>query len=243
MKSDDTAAIKKLFDDAEACGDRYHCPPLDELTERAARPHELRLLDLAFDLMVDPKVGVGGRKYKAASTTGRAWCAARSTEGHTLSAEEERALRRNVLRLLARKDAVVSAHSFVEYLADARQIFEAEAINPKRSDVEVASALRGLRTREPDLKTITKWLAGKDTAVAGALLLDGVDHDHLPVADEVTMLLEFARRTDSPPDAARLIAQHAIDHEDAAFAPVVKALAGHPDASVREAAAAKPSSP
>ena len=242
--ADDAAAIRKLFDAAEACADRYHCPPLEELQQRAARPRELRVLEVAFDLMTDPKVATHERMFKMASATARAWCAARSTDGHKISIDDERELRKQVMRLLARPDNVVPAHGFVEYLSDARQIFEAEALNPARSDDEVASAIRGLRTREPDLTTVTKWLSASDerTAVVGAALLDMIDHDNLAQRDELAMLLDFARRPDSVPAAARLVVQHAADHDDAAFKPVLQAFAHHGDASVRElAAGARPS--
>jgi hypothetical protein len=241
VPADDAAALRKLFEDAEACGDRYHCPPLDELRDRAARPRELRVLEAAFDLMADPKLAPHERLYRMASTTARAWCAARSTEGHTMSIDDEIALKKQTARLLALPDRVMSAHGFIEYLSDARQMFEAEAINPARTDEEMASAIRGLRTREPDLVTVTKWLAATDerTGVAGALLLDMIDHDHVVVADELAMLLEFARRPDSPAAVARLVVQHAIDHDDPAFAPVVQAFAAHGDAQVRELAATR----
>lgn len=236
MAADNPAALRKLFEDAEACGNRYECPPLQELEDLAARPREVRVLEAAFDLMVDPKLASHERLFKMASTTARAWCAARTAHGQKLSIDDEVALKKQVTRLLAAPDKVIVGHSFVEYLADARQIFEAEAIDPARDADAVASAIRGLRTREPDLKTVTRWLAATDerVAVTGASLLDMIDHDHVVQADEVAMLLEFARRPDSPAAAARQVAQHAIDHDDPAFAPVVQAFTAHNDAQVRQ---------
>src|SRR5438105_2529236 len=52
----DEAGIRKLFDDAAACGDRYRCPPLDELARRAEDLDDRLVLKVAFDLMNDPAV-------------------------------------------------------------------------------------------------------------------------------------------------------------------------------------------
>lgn len=243
--AEDTAAIRKLFDAAVACNDRYHCPPLNELQERAARPRELRVLEVAFDIMTDPQVALHARLYTMAWDVARAWCAERSTHGHKMSIDDERELRKHALRLVARPEHAISAHGFLGYLSDARQVLEAEAINPARNDDEVASALRSLRDREPDLTTVTRWLSAtaERTAVAGALLLDMINHDKLAPQDEIATLLDFARRPDSVPAAARLVAHHAVNHDDPAFAPVVAAFAKHGDASVREAAASKQVAP
>jgi len=233
--ADDTAAIRKLFDEAEACGDRYHCPPLDKLAERAERPGETRVLQVAFDLMADPKTGTFERMFQMASATARAWAAARTTQGHKLSIDDERELRAGVMRLLARADNAVPAHAFVGYLSDARQILEREALDPRRGNDEVHSAIRSLRDLEPDLATVKAWLGSKDERpmVAGALLLDAFDHARIRSADEVAIVLEFARRADSDPEAARTVAKHAADHEDPAFAPVLRAFEHYGDASVR----------
>src|SRR4051812_41711870 len=74
--ADDPAALRQLFEAAEACGDRYNCPPLQQLQDLAARPRELRVLEVAFDLMTDPKIATHERLFKMASATARAWCAA-----------------------------------------------------------------------------------------------------------------------------------------------------------------------
>lgn len=238
----DDAAILKLFDEAEACGNRYDCPPLAALQTRAERPGELAVLRVAFDLMADPKLETHERRFKMASATARAWAAARTTEGKTLSADDEAALRAQVMRLLARPDNAVPAHGFVEYLPDARAIFEREALDPRRGNEEVHSAIRGLRDREPDLTTVKVWLGATEERpqVAGALLLDAFDHGKLQPGDEVAMLLGFAGRKDTAPEAARLVARHAVDHADPAFAPVVKAFGQHPDPAVRKAASEPP---
>lgn len=240
--ADDSAAIRKLFDDAEACGDRFHCPPLAELQARAERPGELRVLEIAFDIMADPRVDSFARLFKMASATARAWAAARSAGGKRMSIDDERALRAQVMRLLARGDTAVPAHGFIEYLSDARELFEREALDPRRGNEEVHSAIRGLRDREPDFSTIKAWLGGKDerAMVAGGLLLDAVNHDRLRAEDEIAVLVEFARRRDSAPEAARIVARHAVDHADAAFAPVLRAFEQHPDASVRAIVTAAP---
>ena len=237
--ADDTAAIRKLFDEAEACGDRYHCPPLDKLAERAARPGETRVLQVAFDLMADPKVGTFERMFQMASATARAWAAARTTGGHKLSIDDERELRAGVMRLLARADNAVPAHAFVGYLSDARAILEREAIDPRRGNDEVHSAIRSLRDVEPDLTTVKAWLAAKDERpmVAGALLLDAFDHARIRADDEIAMILAFARRTETDAEAARIVAKHAADHADPAFAPVLHAFEHHADAAVRQVAA------
>jgi len=240
--ADDRAAIVALFDAAEACGDRYRCPPADALAERAQRPGDLSVLDAAFAIMTDPKIGTTERRFKIASSTARAWAAARTTQGAALSGADEQALRAHVLRLLDRGDTAVPAHGFVEYLSDARALFEREALDPRRGNDEVHSAIRGLRDRERDLTTVAAWLAGRDerSMVAGALLLDAFDHARVRPDEEVAMLLAFARRTDTDPEAAGIIARHAVDHGEPAFAPVLEALARHPDASVRELALATP---
>jgi hypothetical protein len=233
--ADDSAAIRKLFDDAEACGDRSHCPPLAKLQERAERPGELRVLQVAFDIMSDPKVNTFERLFKMASATARAWAAARTTGGKKLSIDDEVALRAQVMRLLARTDNAIPAHGFIEYLSDARELFQREALDPRRGNDEVHSAIRGLRDRERDLSTVKAWLGAKDERhmIAGALLLDAFDHDRIRPADEIAALVEFARRADTAPEAARIAAKHAADHDDAAFAPVLRAFEHHPDASVR----------
>jgi hypothetical protein len=73
--------------------------------------------------------------------------------------------------------------------------------------------------------------------VAGALLLDAFDHARIRAADEVAMLVGFARRTDTDAEAARIVAKHAADHDDPAFAPVLRAFEHHADAAVRQVAA------
>lgn len=238
--ADDTLALRRLFAQAEACADRYQCPPLAELQTRAERPGELRVLQLAFDLMADPKTGTFERLFKIASATARAWAAARTTEGRRLSSADEQELRKQVLRLLERPDNAVPAHGFVEYLSDAREIFQREALDPRRGNEEVHSAIRGLRERERDLGTVAAWLAAAQERpmIAGALLLDVLDHSGLEPAAEAALLLEFARRTDAAPEAARLVASHAAAHEEPVFATVVAAFAHHRDPAVREAAAA-----
>jgi hypothetical protein len=240
--TEDTAAIRALFDEAEACGDRYNCPPLGKLTERAERPGETRVLEVAFDIMVDPKVQTFARRFKMASTAALAWAAARTTGGHKLSIDDERVLRAQVMRLLARTDTAVPGQSFVGYLSDAREILQREVLDPARGNDEVHSAIRSLRELEHDLTTVRTWLGAKDERpmVAGGLLLDALDHASIRAADEVAMLLEFARRTDTAPEAARIVAGHAAAHDDPAFAPVLRAFAEHPDASVRALAAAPP---
>lgn len=235
---DDRAELRKWFDEAEACPDRYDCPPLAKLQERAERPGELRVLEVAFDIMADPKVQTFERRFAIASQAARAWAAARTTEGRTLSSDDERALRASVVRLLARTDNVVPAHSFVQYLSDAREILEREVLDLRRGNDEVHSAIRSLRDREPDLTTVRTWLAATEERplIGGALLLDALDHDRIRRDDEVAMLVEFARRGDTAPEAARIIAQHAADHADPAFTPVLRELEHHPDASVRDLA-------
>jgi hypothetical protein len=236
--TDDTAAIKKLFEQAEACGDRFHCPPLQQLQDRAARPGELRVLEVAFDIMADPRTGTFERMFQMASAVARAWAAERTTQGHKLSIDDERSLRAGVMRLLARPDNAVPAHAFVGYLSDARAILEREALDPRRGNDEVHSAIRSLRDLEPDLSTVKTWLAGHDerSMVAGALLLDAFDHGKLKGDGEAQMVIGFARRTDSDAEAARIVAKHAADHEDAAFAPALQAFAKHADAKVRDIA-------
>lgn len=235
----DGAALRKLFDDAAACGDRYHCPPLDALQTRAEQPGELAVLRIAFDIMVDPKVDTGDRLFRMAFAVAQAWATARSTHGHALSAADERELRGQVMRLLARSDNSVPGQSLAAYLSDAREIIEREAIDPKRNNEEVHAAIRILRDLEHDLTTVKAWLSAKDARpqLTGALLLDAFDHDRLPPTAEVPVLLAFAKRHDTDPEAAKLVADHAARHDDAAFAPVLAAFAQHPDAGVREAAA------
>src|SRR5687767_6311140 len=97
---DDKAAIRALFEEAEACGDRYQCPPLAKLQERAERLGETRVLEVAFDIMADPKVETFERLFKMASATARAWAAARTAEGKKLSIDDEIVLRAQVMRLL-----------------------------------------------------------------------------------------------------------------------------------------------
>jgi hypothetical protein len=237
--SDDKAAIAKLFDDAETCGDRYQCPALSTLQQRAERPGEFAVMQVAFDIMSDPKVQTFERLFKMASTVARAWAAARTTMGHKLSPDEERELHTQVTRLLARTDTSIPAHGFVEYLSDAREIFEREALDPRRGNDEVHSAIRGLSNREPDLSTVKTWLSSTQERpmIAGALLLDAMDHATIHPTEEVAMLLDFARRTDTTAESAQLIARHAVDHDDPAFLPVLRALSKHPDATVRALAA------
>jgi hypothetical protein len=236
--AEDTAAIRKLFDEAESCGDRYHCPALDKLAERAERPGEVRVLQVAFDIMSDPRTNTFERMFQMASATARAWAAARSTQGKKLSIDDERELRAGVMRLLGRADNAVPAHSFVGYLSDARAILEKEALDPRRGNDEVHSAIRSLRDLEPDLSTVKTWLAAKDERpmVAGALMLDGFDHDKLKGDDEAQMVIAFARRADTDPEAARIIARHAAAHGEPAFAPALRAFEHHGDPSVREIA-------
>jgi hypothetical protein len=234
----DDAAILTLFDEAEACADRYNCPPLAKLQERAERLGETAVLRVAFDIMVDPKVDTFERRFKMASATARAWAVARASQGRRMSPTDEGELRKQVMRLLGRADNAVPAHGFVEYLADAREIFQREALDPRRGNDEVHSAIRGLRDREPDLTTVKAWLGATEERpmVAGALLLDAFDHAKLRADDEVAALLPFARRKDTAPEAARIVAKHAAEHGDAAFAPVLRAFELHGDASVRELA-------
>jgi hypothetical protein len=235
---DDKAAILKLMDEAEACGNRYRCPPLQKLQDRAEQPGEIQVLQVAFDIMADPKVNTFERQFKMASATARAWAAARTTEGHKLSVDDERVLRANVMRLLARVDNVVPGHGFVEYLSDAREIFEREALDPRRGNDEVHSAIRGLRDREPDLTTVKAWLESKDERpmIAGALLLDAFNHDLIQTTDEVGVLIDFAHRGDTVEEAARMVATHAAEHDDVAFAPVLRSFERHSAPSVRELA-------
>ena len=216
-------SLDALFDAAEACADRYHCPPLDELADRAERPGETRVLEAAFDIMCDPKVHTFERRFTMAFATARSWAAARTTGGAKLGADDERVLRTQVMRLLGRTDDVVPAHSFIEYLPDARELFEREALDPRRGNDEVRSAIRGLVDREHDLTTVGAWLSSKDARpmIAGALLLDALNHDGIAVADEVALLQVFVGRHDTDPEAARIVAAHAAAHDQPAFAPVV----------------------
>lgn len=237
-----TETLLALFDQAEACADRYVCPPLDQLRTRAEQPGELRVLQVAFNIMTDPKVDTFERRFKMASAVARAWAAARTTEGHRLEAGDQRELRAQVMRLLSRTDNAVPAHGFVEYLDDAREIFQREALDPGRCNDEVNSAIRGLRDRENDLATVKAWLSSTQERpmMAGALLLDALDHAEINVIDEVAVLLAFARRPDTAPDAARLVLAHAAAHDDPAFAPVIRELVRHADPAVRAQAASPP---
>jgi len=243
--ADDDAALRTLFDQAEACGDRYHCPPLTALQERAERKGETRVLEVAFDIMSDPKIETFERMFKMASATARAWVVARVPDRGKMSIEDERVLRPQVMRLLARQDNAVPAHSFVEYLSDARAIFQREALDLSRGNDEVHSAIRGLSSREHDLSTVQAWLGAKDerSMIAGGLLLDALDHATIRTPDEVTALLAFAHRTDSDPEAARIVAAHAVGHDDPAFRPVLDAFARHPEAAVRALVGAPPATP
>lgn len=224
--------LAALFDAAEACGNRYHCPALDELADRAERPGETEVLVASFDIMCDPQVRTFERRFTMASATARNWAAARTTKGATLGPDDERLLRAQVMRLLGRTDNVVPAHSFIDYLSDARELFQREALDPRRSNDELHSAIRGLVDREHDLSTVRAWLSSKEQRpmIAGALLLDALNHDGIPVADEVALLQAFADRTDSDPETLRLVAAHAAAHDDPAFAPVAAKLATRADA-------------
>ncbi|HET9624429.1 MAG TPA: hypothetical protein VFP84_23820 [Kofleriaceae bacterium] len=235
----DRAALRKLFDDAAACGDRYHCPPLDALRARAEKPGELSVLRMAFDLMVDPKLETSDRLFRMAFAVAEAWTAARQANAKPLSTADERELRAQVMRLLARGDNSVPGQSLAAHLSDARQILEREALDPRRGNDEFHASIRILRDLERDLSTVQTWLAAKEPRpqLAAALLLDAMDHATIAAGDEAALLLAYARRADSDPEAARLVAQHAVQHADPTFAPVLAAFAHHADPAVRAAAA------
>jgi hypothetical protein len=194
---------------------------------------------MAFDLMVDPKVDTGDRLFRMAFAVAETWATARSTQGHSLSTADERELRAQVMRLLARNDNSVPGQSLAAYLSDARQIIEREVLDPKRGNEEFHAAIRILRDLEHDLSTVKTWLAAPDARpqLAAALLLEAMDHARLLAVDEAPLLLAYAQRSDSDPESARLVAKHAAHHTDPAFAPVIAAFAQHADPSVRTAVA------
>src|SRR5512141_3172355 len=77
----ESAAIRRLFEAAAACGDRYHCPPQDELLARAERPDGTPIAAVAFDLMADPDVRSFDRLGSAAYEAALSWAGARVKAG------------------------------------------------------------------------------------------------------------------------------------------------------------------
>lgn len=241
-KADDRATIRQLFEAAAACGNRYRCPPADELDRLAQQPGEGPVLDVAFDLMTDPLVRSFDRLGTVAFEVARAWAGSR-VEAGTFDAAAQRTFMAGIRRILGADSStfVIPAYSILDgtigyAIPETRALFVAEAVDPKRSLDEVGHATQGLRHYTSDLVQVGTWLKSQDERVmrAGMSLLDNVDHSLIKQeAEELPLLLEVAKRSDVPVDVAIAMVAHVKSHEDNAFLPVLTALGGHANPEVQ----------
>jgi hypothetical protein len=238
----DRAAIRQLFDSAAACGDRYKCPPADELDRLARIPGQTTVLEVAFDLMADPKVRSFDRLGTAAYETARAWAHAK-VQARTFDEKSQETFMDGINRILAVDSStfVIPAYSLLDgpigyAIPSTRSLLVAEATKAGRTTEEVRHATEGLRHYTTDLAQVRAWLTSKDARemTAGAALLDAVDHTMIKQdTDELPLLMEVAKRADLPEDVALALVDHVASHEDNAFLPVLGLLERHSAAEVR----------
>jgi hypothetical protein len=241
------AEVRQLFEDAAACGNRYNCPPADELNARVQKAGEDVIPAVALGLMTDPKVRSFDRLGTVAYETARTWAGTRVKAG-SLDAPAQRMLLDAIHNILNADSStfVIPVYALLsgsigEALPGTRELLVAEAVNPKRDRDEVdhvASVLRGYTT---DLSQVRAWLASANPVEmwAGTALLDHIDHSLIEQhRDELPMLLEAANRRDLPTDVALSLIEHVKSHADVAFLPVLQKFGEHSDATVRQAAGA-----
>jgi hypothetical protein len=240
----DHAAIRQLFEEAAACGDRYRCPPQDELLARAEGPEGTPVAEVALELMADPGVRSFDRLGKAAFEVARNWAAARVRAG-TFDAGARSMLLGGVRRVLADDSStfVVAVYSLFsgpigDAIPEAKEILTAEALNPKRDLSQMDDAVKVLQRFTPGLGQIRPWLESGDERrqLAALSLLDYADHTGFSAAEEQALLEAAARRPNLPQSVAIALVGHVQGHEDEAFLPVLVPLERHGDAELREAA-------
>ena len=74
----DEAAIRKLFDEAAACGNRYKCPPGDQLMDMSEKSGtDVLTVRVAFKMMLEPAVRFFDREGRLAEALVRNFVVAR----------------------------------------------------------------------------------------------------------------------------------------------------------------------
>jgi hypothetical protein len=245
MPNETEAEIRRLFEDAAACGNRYDCPPADELNARAQKSGEEVVPAVALGLMTDPTVRSFDRLGTVAYETARSWAFSRVKAGTFDSGAQQMLL--DAIRQILKADSstfVVPVYALLsgpigQALPGTRELLTQEAVNPKRDQDEVDHAASVLRGYTSDLTQVRAWLSGASAREmwAGLALLNHVDHSLIDQhGDELPRLLAAASRRDLPNDVALGLVDHVKSHADDAFVPVLRKLAEHPDADVRRAA-------
>jgi hypothetical protein len=241
----EAAEVRRLFEEAAACGNRYDCPPADELNARAQKSGEDVIPTVALGLMTDPTVRSFDRLGTVAYETARSWASSRVKAG-TFDAGAQQMLQNAISQILKADSStfVVPVYALLsgpigQALPGTRELLAAEAINPKRDQDEVDHVASVLRGYTRDLSQVRAWLSGASPKEmwAGVALLNHVDHSVIDQhGDELPMLLAAANRRDMPSDVALALVDHVKSHADDAFLPVLRKFGDHPDADVRRAA-------
>jgi hypothetical protein len=245
-EANDQTAIRRRFEEAAACGDRYHCPPADDLLARAERTDGTPVAVVAFELMSDPHVRSFDRLGTVAYEVSLSWVGAR-VKGGILDAEQKRLFLDAVRRILS-ADSSTFVEPVYTYFAgpigdaipEAKEILTQEALNPRRDLAQMDMAAKVLQRFIHDLTQVRTWLESDDERrqLAAISLLDYMDHRRIPEGEEVKLLAETARRPGVPSAVAMALIGHSKIHDGDAFQPVLEPLLRHSDPQVREAAKA-----
>jgi hypothetical protein len=241
----EVAEVRRLFEAAAACGNRYDCPPADALDARAKRPGGDVVATVALELMTDPQVRSFDRLGTIAYETARSWANSRVQAG-TFDAPSQQMLLAGVHKILDTDSSTyripiyaLLSGSIGEALPGTRELLVREAVNPKRNGDEVDHIASVLRGYERDLSQVQRWLeSGEPREMwAGVALLDHVDHSLIDQQRvELPLLLRVAQRANLPADVALGLVEHVKSHGDVEFLPVLDALGAHGDGEVRTAA-------
>ncbi len=236
--------LRKLFNDAADCPNRYKCAPLDELLQMIEGPAARAAVEAAFDLMAEGNVRSIDRQGKFAQKVVSEWLLQRRNEG-TLDPDTAAWCMARIESCLKTCDPSLvgglQLTALNSKLPGAMDWVEEDIVKPGKTLTEACVAGRFLSGYLDDYSRVKRWLANAgDTGMAGAICaLHHFDHDLFDVEkDELPLLQKAAARANLAPTVAFPLLNHVeIHHPDPRFCAVAKLLTRHPDEAVRALAA------
>ncbi|MSP62433.1 MAG: hypothetical protein EXR72_19295 [Myxococcales bacterium] len=238
VDTSDSKALRTLFDDAAACDDRLHCPPMDEL-DRIARTGDLPILKMAFEMMCDPHVRYFDRIGKAAANVAGAWGEGRA-EKKTFDDAARKLYLDGIERVLTGPSPTFRPEMFalrVSFgLPGQEEFLIREAERPGCTNDELKAITVLIRPYLKDLSIVKKWIGSsdEDRIMEGLFLLGKMDHE-LPdvLKNEYAMLGALAKRPKVSGQVVQAVIQEARNHCEPDSIPFIKQFEHHPDPEVR----------
>lgn len=242
----DPVDLAGLFAAASVCGDRYHCPPLATLCGLAAQPPSAAELPP----VVRAALAIWGRAQlprdatdvRVADAVLRSFAEALTESGDRHGSSQR--LCDELGQLLERGQPAIrpTVYAFLGspgafQVAGAVELLQHEVERGDRTAEDVIDAGRSLAPFAAALPLAQRWLhegpLHEVRAAAGVLTSYGAETPE-QAALARQLLHRLARHPRLPADAAHLLLQRFAESEDAAFAPALRVLLRHPDATVRE---------